>query len=210
MDAPKSSSPSETESDTVVSETDAQTASGQPSGDVAAELEQLNNQYLRLAADFDNFRKRQASEREQLLKYGAEQTMLALLPVLDNLKLALKNLDEDSKPEMLYKSFKMLSSQLNDALGHAGLKLIHTDSRPFDPQLHEALSFIETADFNDGTIVETYKDGYTLNDRVIRAAQVVVSKAPDDDEVDQNDGGGQNEEPPVTPPNPFEQASKDE
>lgn len=153
---------------------------GDDSASLKEQLEQANNQYLRLAADFDNFRKRQANEREHLLKFGAEQTLLSLLPVLDNLKLAQKNLSEDSKPDMLYKSFEMLANQLQESLQTVGLKKIPTDSRAFDPQLHEVLSFIETQDFSEGTILETYKDGYTLHERVIRAAQVVVSKSPEE------------------------------
>lgn len=142
------------------------------------EYQTLQNQYLRLAADFENFRKRQAQERENLFKYGAQHTLESLLPVLDNLSRAQKSLNEQSDPKMLFKSFEMLSQQLLDALKQAGLEKMSLEGAQFDPERHEAISQVENADLPEHSIVEVYQDGYMLKDRVLRPAQVVVSVSP--------------------------------
>lgn len=140
-----------------------------------AELEAANNQYLRLAADFDNFRKRQAQERESLLKYGAQATLAAMLPVIDNLMLAQKSLSVDSPPDTLFKSFDMLASQLLESLKASGLTAMSSQSAQFDPERHEAISMVPHESLPENTIVDVYKEGYMIHDRVLRPAQVVVS-----------------------------------
>ncbi len=150
-------------------------ATGGPGSD---EYQELNNRYLRLAADFENFRKRQAQEREHLFKYGAQATLENLLPVLDNLERAQQSLSETSDPKMLYKSFEMLSQQLLDNLKDMGLTKMSPKGEPFDPERHEAISQVENGDVPDQSIIEVYQDGYILHDRVIRPARVVVAVAP--------------------------------
>jgi len=140
--------------------------------------DELNNRYLRLAADFDNFRKRQAQEREFLFKYGAQTTLETLLPVLDNLTRAHQSLSESSDPAMLYKSFALMNQQLQDTLKSVGLEKMTPLGEPFSPELHEAVSQVENPDKPDHTVVEVYQDGYRLHDRVLRPAQVVVSVHP--------------------------------
>ena len=140
-----------------------------------AELEAANNQYLRLAADFDNFRKRQAQERESLLKYGAQSTLAAMLPVIDNLMLAQKSLSPDSPPDVLFKSFDMLASQLLESLKASGLSSMNSQGATFDPEHHEAISMVPHESLPEHTIVDVYKEGYLIHDRVLRPAQVVVS-----------------------------------
>ncbi len=148
------------------------------SDETQAAYQELNNRYMRLAADFDNYRKRQAQERESLYKYGAQTTMESLLPVLDNLQRAQQSLNENSDPKMLYKSFEMMSQQLLDALGSIGLQRIHPEGEPFDLEKHEAISQVENADVPEHTIFQVYQDGYLLHDRVLRPAKVVVSCQP--------------------------------
>jgi molecular chaperone GrpE len=167
-------------------------------------LEALNNRYLRLAADFENFRKRQAQEREALFKYGAQSTLEALLPVLDNLNRAKQTLNESSDPKMLLKSIEMLSQQLLDALKNIGLESMSPKGEIFNPERHEAVSQVENPDLPDHTIMEVYQNGYCLLDRVLRPAQVVVSVQPEGTSSDStftvNPGDVKN--------NPFHPASK--
>jgi molecular chaperone GrpE len=139
------------------------------------DYEGLNNRYLRLAADFDNFRKRQAQEREMLLKYGAQMTMDALLPVLDNLDRARQSLSAQSDPAMLYQSFEMLTEQLLDTLKSQGLLRLHPEGELFNPECHEAVSQTEKEDTPEYTILQVYQDGYMLGDRLLRPAMVKVA-----------------------------------
>lgn len=142
--------------------------------DWAAEYAALHDQHLRLAADFENFRKRVQTEREGLLKYGAQQSIEMLIPVLDNLELGSNSLSEESSPKMLYQSFTMLQQQLVQALQDAGLKQDSPVGDGFDPAKHEAISQ-EPSDQPENTILRVQKSGYTLHDRVLRPAQVIVS-----------------------------------
>jgi len=139
------------------------------------ELEKLKNQYIRLAADFDNFRKRQAQERESLLKYGAESTLKLLLPVLDTYergKKACESMDDCAK---LRENYEVIFKQLFDALEKAGLKKIETVGCEFNPNIHEAVMQTQTNEHPDNSIVDELQAGYMLADRVLRAAMVNVA-----------------------------------
>jgi len=135
----------------------------------------LQEQFTRLAADFDNYRKRTREEQESLAKYGVQKSITELLPALDNLERATGSLTEDSDPKALYKSFGVMQKQLMDALGNMGVKKIPAVSQPFDPQWHEAVNQMESAEFPEDTIMYEAQSGYQLHDKVIRPAMVVVS-----------------------------------
>ncbi len=175
-----------------------------------ADYQDLNNRYLRLAADFENFRKRQAQEREFLFKYGAQNTLEALMPVLDNLERAQQSLSETSEPQMLYKSFEMLAQQLLETLKSVGLQKMVPKGETFNPERHEAVSQVENSDVPDHTVLEVYQDGYLLHDRILRPASVVVSVKPEEAKP-----SGQQVESPEAEfkptandrDNPFKQAS---
>jgi len=145
--------------------------------DLQAQLDALNDQYVRLAADFENFRRRANDERASLLKYGAERTVNELIPILDNLERAAQSLSENSEPAMLYKSFAMMRQQLISGLESGGLTTIAQTGVPFDPTQHEAASQQPSADHPDGTVLQIFQTGYQLHDRVLRPAMVVVSTA---------------------------------
>jgi len=139
------------------------------------ELEKLKNQYIRLAADFDNFRKRQAQERESLLKYGAESTLKLLLPVLDTYergKKACESMDDCAK---LRENYEVIFKQLFDALNKAGLQRIETIGQEFNPNIHEAVMQTPTNEHPDNSIIDELQAGYMLADRVLRAAMVNVA-----------------------------------
>ena len=104
-----------------------------------AEYDKLNNQYIRLAADFDNYRKRQAQERESLLKYGAEDTLKKLIDVLDNFDRGEKAIADIEDCEKVKESFNLVHKQLTDALSKVGLEVIQCMGEEFDPNFHEAV-----------------------------------------------------------------------
>ena len=139
------------------------------------ELDEMKNQYIRLAADFDNYRKRQAQEREALLKYGAEETLKKLLPVMDTFNRAQSSLAEMDDAEKIKESFNVVFKQFADALEKAGLKKVETVGTEFDPSKHEAIIQTPTNDHPDHSIIAELQSGYALDDRVLRAALVNVA-----------------------------------
>lgn len=138
-------------------------------------LNELNNQYIRMAADFDNYRKRQAQERESLLKYGAENTMKGLLAVIDTFERAQQSLNGVEDPEKIKESFDVVFKQFTDALTKLGLKTIDTQGQKFDPNLHEAVMQTANNDVEDHTILQELQKGYMLDNKIIRAALVNVA-----------------------------------
>ena len=142
---------------------------------IQTENETLKNQYIRLAADFDNYRKRQAQERECLIKYGAEDTLKKLLPVLDTFERAQKSIAEMDDPEKIKESFEVLQKQFMEGLEKIGLQKIDTAGQEFNPELHEAVMQTPTNDQPDNTIVAELQSGYKLHDRILRPAMVNVA-----------------------------------
>jgi len=139
------------------------------------EKKTIESQYIRLAADFDNYRKRQEQERESLLKYGAESTIQKLLPIIDTFERAKKSFVEIDDPEKLRESFDAVQKQFIDALEKLGVEKIKTDGEEFDPNLHEAVMQSPSEEHPDHTIIAELQSGYKLNEKVIRAALVNVA-----------------------------------
>lgn len=131
--------------------------------------------YIRLAADFDNYRKRQEQERECLLKYGAEDTLKKLLPVLDTFERAQKSFKELDDPEKLRESFDAVQKQFMDALEKLGVEKIETTGQEFDPNFHEAVMQTPSEEHPDHTIIAELQTGYKLCDKVLRPALVNVA-----------------------------------
>ncbi len=143
--------------------------------ETAKELEIMKAQYLRLAADFDNYRKRQAQERESLLKYGAEDTIKKLLPLIDTFDRAKKSVMDMDDPEKIKESFDVIYRQLLECLEKIGVKKIETEGKDFDPMYHEAVMQTPTSEQKDNTIINELQSGFQLSDRVVRAALVNVA-----------------------------------
>ena len=137
--------------------------------------EKLNDQYIRLAADFDNFRKRQASERESLLKYGAENTVKKLLEVIDNFDRGLKAIATVDDCEKVKECYNLAYKNFNDVLGKIGVEAIKAEGEEFDPNLHEAVMQTPTSEQAENTIVAELQKGYKLGDKVLRPALVNVA-----------------------------------
>ena len=137
----------------------------------------LNQQYVRLAADFDNFRKRQEHEREELLKFGTENALKKLIEVLDNFergKKALENVDDCAKVK---ESFDLVHKQVVDALTKLGLEEIETEGKEFDPNFHDAVMQTPTSEYEEHTIINELQKGYKMGDKVLRPALVNVATA---------------------------------
>ena len=154
---------------------DIQEVSDDKTAKLQAELDDINNKYLRLAADFDNYRKRQAQERESLLKYGASEVMTKLLVVLDTFERAKESLKDIEDCNRVKESYEVAFKQLMDVLTKAGLEKIEATGEQFDPNLHEAIAQTPTSEHPDNTVVSTMQTGYKLQDRVLRPALVNVA-----------------------------------
>ncbi len=137
--------------------------------------EQLNNQYIRLAADFDNFRKRQEQEREALLKYGAENTVKKLLEVIDNFDRGLKAIETVDDCDKVKECYNLAYKNFNDVLTKIGVEAIKAEGEAFDPNLHEAVMQTPTNDKPEHTIIAELQKGYKLGDKVLRPALVNVA-----------------------------------
>lgn len=139
------------------------------------ELSQLREKYLRLYAEFENYKKRVQKEKEELIKYGNEALLYELLSVLDNLEMALKHSGENVS-EGLVKGVEMTLREFQRITEKFGLVPIDAVGKPFDPSLHHAMSQVERDDVDDKTVVEEFRRGYMYGDKVLRASLVAVSK----------------------------------
>lgn len=140
-----------------------------------ADYETLNNQYLRLAADFDNFRKRQEQEREALLKYGKQECMKKIIEVVDNFDRAIQSVEKIDNVEKMKETFFVLNKQLIDSLTKLGLEHIECVGQKFDPNLHEAVMQTPTDEYEEDTIINELQKGYKLGDKVLRPSMVSVA-----------------------------------
>jgi molecular chaperone GrpE len=150
------------------------------------EAEQKRDEYLdtlrRVAADFDNYRKRQERDRQQLLLDANERLIAALLPVLDDLQRALDAL-EAHEPEKVRDGVERVLRSLESTLEREGLQAIDPKDQPFDPHEHEALTSQPADGVKEGTVVQVFQRGFRLGERVIRPARVVVAAAPEEPSV---------------------------
>ncbi len=135
----------------------------------------LNQQYLRLAADFDNYRKRQEHEREELLKFGTENALKKMIEVLDNFERGKKTLENVEDCQTVKDSFNLVHKQVVEALTKLGLEVIETEGKEFDPNFHDAVMQTPTSDKPEHTIINELQKGYKMGDKVLRPALVNVA-----------------------------------
>jgi molecular chaperone GrpE len=146
----------------------------------AARADENWERLLRTTADFDNFKKRAAREKQEAIKFANEGLVQKLLPVLEHLDMALAA-GQTAQPEAsqaLQAGVNMICQQLKSALAEAGLEELDALGQPFDPNFHEALMQKETPDVPEGQVVQQLRKGYKLRDRLLRPAGVVVAKQP--------------------------------
>ncbi len=146
----------------------------------AAKADEYYDRLLRQAADFDNFKKRAARERQDAIKFANQGLLEKLINVLDHFEMALVAANNNSSADL--KSFndgvKLIYNQLKTVLLESGLEEIDATQKPFDPNLHEAVSQQESADVPEGQVLIQLRKGYKLRERLIRPATVVVAKKP--------------------------------
>ena len=141
-------------------------------------IRELNERLLRAVAEADNTRKRLEKERREAVCFANESILRELLNVLDNLERAVLHGEESGEEEGLLEGVRMTVKSFHDALGKFGCKAIESIGSPFDPNYHEAISQMESADYPAGVVMGELRKGYTLNDRLLRAALVIVAKSP--------------------------------
>jgi molecular chaperone GrpE len=141
-----------------------------------AELEKFRELALRSSADLDNYRKRMSKEREEAIKFANSSFLERLIPILDNFEFGLQAALSGSSPAPILEGMKMVQKQFQDFLSSAGVEMIDATGQHFDPQQHEAISQEESDQVPDGIVIRQLRRGYRLRDRLIRPANVVVSK----------------------------------
>lgn len=143
--------------------------------EMADKLIQLNDQHLRLMAEFDNYKKRTLKERADLIKYSGERVFIDMLPIIDDFERALAHLPEEDSP--LKEGIIMIHSKFVNFLKNSGVKEMETEGKEFDMDLHEAISMFPAPDESlKGKIIDCTQKGYTFHDKVIRYAKVVVAE----------------------------------
>ena len=143
---------------------------------LTGQLDKARDEYLRLAAEFDNYKKRTTRDYVNLVKTANEGLIVELLELLDNFERAFKSREENHDAEAYHKGVSMLYDKLLDVLSREGLKRFDSVGQIFDPRLHEAVMQVDDDGAEPDTIATELQAGYTLNDKVIRHARVGVVK----------------------------------
>ena len=168
-------SPEDVPADAPVENQDAPATEVPSAEETPSPEEVLQDRLLRLQADFDNYRKRIDRERKDWAVFANEKLLKDLLPALDNFELGLANGIKANAPEALLEGLRLVQRQLEGALEKSGVVPIDAEGQPFDPNLHEAITHMPSADIPEGTVLAQTRRGYRMGDKLLRAAQVVVS-----------------------------------
>jgi molecular chaperone GrpE len=155
-----------------------QEAAASAASDSAAEAEKFRDLALRTAADFDNFRKRAAREKEDAIRYANSSLLEDLLPVMDNFELGLEAARSAPDAAAILQGLDMVSRQFRDFLSSAGLEEIKTEGAEFDPNVMEAVGQENDGQVAENSVLKQTRRGYKLRDRLLRPASVIVSKGP--------------------------------
>jgi molecular chaperone GrpE len=146
------------------------------SDNVSEELAQLKDSYLRLMAEYDNYRKRTIKEKADLIKNAGEKVLIGLLPVIDDFQRALENVETSTDLEAVKEGIDLIYNKFISFLQQNGVQPIEAVGKVFDADLFEAVATIPTPDEEQkGIVIDSIQTGYTLNDKVIRHAKVVVA-----------------------------------
>lgn len=158
-----------------------------PLAEAKAEAARMKEQWMRAAADFDNFRKRSRRELEDMRKAGKEDLLKEFLPVFDNLERAIQSAQRATDVKGVAEGLQMVLRQYVDTLARGGITKVPSVGAQFDPAHHEAIQQVQTDEHPPGTVVAEVQPGYAQGDRLIRAAMVVVAKPKSTTE---GEGGG--------------------
>ena len=144
---------------------------------LTSELKAINDKYLRLYAEFENYKKKVQKDKEELVKYANEKFIFELLPVIDSLEMAIEHAKNEKNGGIVQGVENTLKEFLR-ILNKFGLTPIEALDKPFDPAVHHAMSIVEREDVRENRVVEVFRKGYMFRDKVIRASLVGVSKKP--------------------------------
>lgn len=141
------------------------------------DMAELKDKYLRLSAEFDNYRKRTMKEKAELILNGGEKSISSILPIVDDLERAIQNMETATDVNAVKEGVSLIYHKFIAALGQNGVKVIDTKEKPLDTDYHEAVAVIPApSEELKGKILDCVQTGYTLNDKVIRHAKVVVGE----------------------------------
>jgi molecular chaperone GrpE len=147
---------------------------------IESKLAEMNDKYLRLSAEFDNYRKRTMRERAELIKSAGEDILSNILPVLDNFERALTAIKSSNDPDAIKEGILLIYGKFKDFLSQRGIKEIDTLNKPFDSELHDAITkFPVSSKDQQGIVIDVVEKGYYLNDKIIRHSKVVVGEYTD-------------------------------
>lgn len=163
-----------------------ETAAAQPEEEIHPEVaapkqddrQELQDKYLRLAAEFENYKRRALRDQRDHVRFANEGILRELVSIVDNLERAIQASKEQHESERLVQGVELTLKQFLETLMKFGVRPIESVGKPFDPALHQAVARVESADAPENTVLEEYQKGYLLHDRVLRAAMVAVAVAP--------------------------------
>lgn len=142
-----------------------------------ARITDLQDKYLRLSAEFDNYRKRTIKEKSEIIKTAAEKTITAILPVLDDMERALLNMQKSDDAQALREGMELINAKFLKILSQEGLNKIETEGADFNTDFHEAIAMVPApSEDQKGKVLDCVQTGYKLNDKVIRHAKVAVAQ----------------------------------
>lgn len=157
-------------------------ALGRAPGDALEEktraYQEAKDRYLRLYADFENFKKRTQRDQADFMKYAAEKLLKELLPVADNLERAITHARSLKADPTIVDGLDLIARQFQDAIQKSGAEPITAVGQPFDPAVHQALAHVESSDHRPDTVIEEAQRGYLLHGRILRPALVTIAKPP--------------------------------
>ena len=142
----------------------------------ADERDEFHNKWLKVHADYENFRRRLEKEKSDHMKFANEDIMAQLFPIVDNFDMALDAMETAKDKEAVMDGIKLVQKEFHRILEDNGIEKIKTEGEVFDPNVHEAVSVVETDEYPEDTVVEEVRAGYLLNGRLLRPAQVRVAK----------------------------------
>ena len=149
-----------------------------PTAGLQADLDRFRDLAMRSQADFENYKKRSAREKEEAIKYANTSLLEKLVPIIDNFELGLAAAKSQGEESPIYAGMNLVLKQLNDFLIANGLQPVETVGQKFDPNLHEAIAREPSEEFPEGTVIRQARRGYRFKDRLLRPATVVVSSGP--------------------------------
>ncbi len=144
---------------------------------LAKQLEELKDKYLRTVAEFENFKRRTLKEKTELILNGGEKTITAILPIIDDMERAIENAHKQACVDVVEEGWELIYKKLLSTLEGMGVKKMEVDGKDFDVDFHEAVAMVPgMGDDKKGKIIDCVQTGYTLNDKVIRHAKVAVGQ----------------------------------